>query len=90
MGFWAPWLPFALPQCWPFCWWAAVVIDHDARRVMGIAISGNNPTAISVSDFLECAIHTASATPKYIICDKDQQFWCGMFKDWCDHQGITQ
>ena len=19
-GFWAPWLPFALPQCWPFCW----------------------------------------------------------------------
>ena len=28
MGFWAPWLPFALPQCWPFCWWVAVVIDH--------------------------------------------------------------
>ncbi len=20
VGFWAPWLPFALPQCWPFCW----------------------------------------------------------------------
>jgi len=20
MGFWAPWLPFALPQHWPFCW----------------------------------------------------------------------
>jgi len=20
LGFWAPWLPFALPQCWPFCW----------------------------------------------------------------------
>ena len=19
VGFWAPWLPFALPQCWPFC-----------------------------------------------------------------------
>ena len=19
-GFWAPWLPFALPQRWPFCW----------------------------------------------------------------------
>jgi len=28
MGFWAPWLPFSLPQCWPFCWWVAVVIDH--------------------------------------------------------------
>ena len=19
-GFWVPWLPFSLPQCWPFCW----------------------------------------------------------------------
>ena len=28
MGFWAPWLPFALPQRWPFCWWVAVVIDR--------------------------------------------------------------
>jgi len=22
-GFWAPWLPFAWPQSWPFCWWVA-------------------------------------------------------------------
>ena len=89
MGFWAPWLPFALPQCWPFCWWVAVVIDHHSRRVMGIEIFRNNPTAVSVSHFLEYAIHTASATPKYIICDKGQQFWCSVFKDWCDHHGIT-
>jgi hypothetical protein len=27
-GFWASWLPFALPQCWPFCWWVAITIDH--------------------------------------------------------------
>ena len=20
-GFWCSWLPFALPQRWPFCWW---------------------------------------------------------------------
>jgi hypothetical protein len=37
-GFWVPWQPFALPQCWPFCWWLAVVVDHFSRRVMGIAI----------------------------------------------------
>ena len=37
VGFWAPWLPFALPQCWPVCWWVAVVIDHYSRRVSGIA-----------------------------------------------------
>ncbi len=88
-GFWAPWLPFALPQCWPFCWWVAVVIDHHSRRVMGIDTFRNNPTSVSVSHFLKRAIHAASATPKYIICDKGQQFWCGVFKDWCDGQGIT-
>ena len=89
VGFWAPWLPFALPQCWPFCWWVAVVIDHHSRRVMDIEIFRNNPTAVSVSRFLACAIHTANATPKYIICDKGKQFWCSVFKDWCDHHGIT-
>jgi transposase InsO family protein len=88
-GFWAPWLPFALPQCWPFCWWVAVVIDHHSRRVMGIDAFRNNPTAVSITHFLKRAIHAANATPKYIICDKGQQFWCGAFKDWCDRQGIT-
>ena len=27
--------------------------------------------------------------PKYIIGDKGPRFWCDLFKDWCDHQGIT-
>jgi len=31
----------------------------------------------------------AGVDPKYIICDKGQQFWCGVFKDWCDRQGTT-
>jgi hypothetical protein len=35
-GFWATWLPFSLPQCWPFCWWIGVVIDHYSRRIMGV------------------------------------------------------
>jgi len=89
VGFWAPWLPFDLPQCWPFCWWVAAVIDHHSRRVIGMETFRKNPTAVSVSRFLECAIHSASATPKYIVCDKGQQFWCSVFKDWCDGQGIT-
>jgi hypothetical protein len=37
-GFWASWLPVALPQCWPFCWWMAVVVDHYWRRAMGFAV----------------------------------------------------
>ena len=89
MGFWAPWLPFSLPQCWPFCWWVAVVIDHYSRRIMGITVFKNNPTSLSVQRFLERAIDDASATPKYIISDKGPQFWCDGFKDWCDRQGIT-
>jgi transposase InsO family protein len=89
MGFWVPWLPFALPQCWPFCWWVAVVIDHYSRRVVRIAAFGNNPTSLSIQLFLESAIVSASVAPKYIICDKGQQFWCDAFKDWCKRQGIT-
>jgi putative transposase len=89
MGFWAPWLPFALPQRWPFCWWVAVVIDHYSRRAMGFAIFRNNPTSVSIQSFLESAIVNASAAPKCIICDKGQQFWCDAFKAWCDGQGIT-
>ena len=57
--------------------------------MMGIETFRNNPTAVSVSHFLECAIHTAIATPKHIICDKGQQFWCSVFKEWCDRHGIT-
>jgi len=31
-GFWTTWLPFALPQRWPFCWWLAVAVDHFSGR----------------------------------------------------------
>ena len=78
-----------LPKGWPFCWWMAVVIDHYSRRAMGFAIFRHNPTSVSIQSFLECAIVNASAAPRYIICDKGQQFWCSAFKDWCDDQGIT-
>lgn len=44
-GFWTAWLPFALPQRWPFCWWLSVVIDHFSRRVMGVAVLRKQPSA---------------------------------------------
>ena len=56
VGFLAPWLPFALPQCWPFCWWVAVVIDHYSRSVVGFATFGHNPTTSTIQSFLESAI----------------------------------
>jgi transposase InsO family protein len=89
VGFWAPWLPFALPQCWPFCWWVAAVIDHYSRRIMGVAACKHSPTSRPVQHFLERAMDKADADLKYIICDKGQQFWCDLFKYWCDRQGIT-
>jgi transposase InsO family protein len=85
----ASWMPFSLPQCWPFCWCVAVVIDHYSRRIMGMAIFSSNPTSLSVQRFLNRVIDGASATPKYIVSDKGPQFWCDLFKDWCDRQGIT-
>src|SRR5262249_37319965 len=26
-AWWCSWIPFALPQCWPFCWWIALILD---------------------------------------------------------------
>jgi transposase InsO family protein len=89
VGFWTPWLPFALPQCWPFCWWVAVVIDHYSRRVMSVTAFKHSPTSRSVQYFLERAMDSTGAKPKYIISDKGQQFWCELFNDWCDAHGIT-
>ena len=87
-GFWTPWLPFALPQCWPFCWWVAVIIDHYSRRAMGFAVSPTRPKSVTVRAFLGRAIASAGATPKYLICDKDTVFWCADFKQWCRRKGI--
>ena len=58
MGFWAPWLPFALPQRWPFCWWVAGVIDHYSRRAMRFAIFRNNPTSLSIQFFSKAPLST--------------------------------
>jgi len=98
LGFWVPWLPFALPQVWPFCWWVAVVEDHFSRRVMGFAVFRKPPTAAQITAFLSRTIRKAGAKPKYIICDKGAQFWparrslgeggCGTFKRWCKRNGI--
>ena len=87
-GFWVPWLPFALPQCWPFCWWMAVVIDHHSRRAMGFAVFPKRPDSLSLRTFLGTTITRAKATPRHLICDKDSIFWCDVFKRWCKRKTI--
>ena len=87
-GLWPPWIPFALPQCWPFCWWVAIVLDHYSRRVMGFAAFTNQPTSTAMRAFLGRTVRLAGTSPKYLICDKGVQFWCEGFKDWCRRRDI--
>lgn len=87
-GFWVPWMPFALPQSWPFCWWVAIALDHFSRAVVGFAVFPKRPTSAEVQRFLDRAIRRSGTSPKYIITDKGRQFWCDAFKQWCRRRGI--
>ncbi|MCH8880216.1 MAG: DDE-type integrase/transposase/recombinase [Planctomycetes bacterium] len=87
-GFWTPRLPFALPQCWPFCWWLAIVVDHFSRRAIGFAVFPKRPSSLAVRTFVGKTAARIHATPKYLICDKDSIFWCMAFKGWCKRKAI--
>jgi transposase InsO family protein len=88
LGYWCPWFPWALPQCWPFCWWVAVAVDHFSRCAMGCTAFKNQPTSEAVRAFLGRTIAKAKKTPKYIVCDRGSQFDCDGFRDWCRRKGI--
>ena len=82
-GFWTTWLPFSLPQCWPFAWWVGVVIDHCSRRIMSITLFWREPTSQTMRAFLGRVMHAAKAKPRHLITDKGPQFWNEDFKAWC-------
>ena len=87
-GFWVSWLPLSLPQCWPFCHWVAVVVDHFSRRAMGCVVFDKQPSSQSVRAFLGRTIAKTKQTPRYIICDRGGQFDCEDFRKWCRRKGI--
>ena len=60
IGFWCSWLPFTLPQRWPFCWWLAVAVDHYSRRLMGFAVF--HGAELRPSTFLPQGNFTAPST----------------------------
>ncbi len=41
-GFWTNWIPNAIWQRWPVCWWLLNVVDHYSRRSMGFAVFKNS------------------------------------------------
>jgi transposase InsO family protein len=89
-GFWASWLPFALPQCWPFCWWLALVVDHYSRRVLGFALYFRQPTSEQVRQFLGRVIAQIGKPPKHLVSDQGKQFSSEGFKRWCLRQYCHQ
>ena len=88
LGFWVPWIPLAIPQIWPFCWWVAVVEDHFSRRVMGVAVFKKEPTAKAIRSFLDIAVRAAGTAPKHLISDQGLQFTEQNFPRWCRGRGI--
>jgi transposase InsO family protein len=88
LGFWCPWLPFALPQRWPFSYWVTIVIDHFSRRIMGVTAFNSQPSSESVRAFLGRTIAKTGKAPRHIICDRGTQFNCAGFRKWCKQKGI--
>jgi transposase InsO family protein len=89
-GFWVPWLPWALPQRWPFCWWVGVIVDHFSRRIMGVAVFTQNPTSVAIRQVLGRAIRQAGTAPAHLITDQGTQFTDKGFRSWCKRLGIRQ
>ncbi len=90
LGFWTSWLPFALPQRWPFCWWVAVVVDHYSRKFHGVGVFQSQPTAVEMRTFLGRVIQRVGRTPRHLITDQGKQFRDQGFRRWSRRRGIRQ
>ncbi len=82
-GLWTCWMPFSLPQCWPFAWWVLAVVDHFSRRAMGVEVFTKRPTSENVTGFLNKVIIRLGRAPKYAVTDQGKQFKCDNYRDWC-------
>jgi putative transposase len=87
-GFGISWLPFAVPQVWPFCWWLACILDQYSRCIIGFALFKKQPTAVQIRDFLKRASRKNNCVPEYIITDKGVQFTSRTFRKWCKRKYI--
>ena len=87
-GFWVPWLPHTVPQCWPFCWWVECVVDHFSRRVVGFAVFEKQPTSVDERSFLGRVIAKCGRSPRYIVSDLGTQFDNDGYRSWCERRSI--
>ena len=89
-GFWIPWLPWSLPQRWPFCCRVAVGVDHFSRLIMGVREFRGRPTAKAMSAFLAGMIRAAGQAPRHLITDRGREFTAKSFRRGCCRSGIRQ
>jgi len=89
-GFWIPWLPWSVPQRWPYCCWVVVGVDHFSRRIMGVRVFRGRPTAKATSAFLAGMIRAAGQVPRHLITDRGREFTARSFRRGCRRAGIRQ
>lgn len=86
-GWWVPWLPFALLQRWPFCFWLGVVFDHFSRSVVAWKLYRAQPGAADVCRLLEQAKLAAGRAPSHLITDQGPQFRDD-YRAWCARRRV--
>ena len=87
-GFWVPWKPNSITQCWPYCWHVLNLVDHFSRRSPGMAVFDKAPTSEAMTAELARIIDEQGCKPKHIVVDHGPQFDCEHFRDWCKGHGI--
>ena len=88
-GFWTNWIPNAIWQRWPVCWWVLNVVDHFSRRSMGFAVFKCRPTSEEVTAALDSIMVAEKVSPKHLIVDQGPEFKCEHFEDvWCKAKNI--
>jgi len=87
LGFWVPWAPFAVPQCWPFCWWVVVVVDYFSRQALAVRRFKTQPSAEDVCAVLDAARVVAKTAPKYTVTDQGGHFR-EVYRGWCERHGV--
>jgi putative transposase len=80
-GFWTNWIPNAIWQRWPVCWWVLNVIDHYSRRSMGFAVFKSRPSSEQVTTALTRIMFVERIRPKHLIVDQGPEFDCDHFRD---------
>ena len=87
LGFWVPWLPFAIAQRWPFGAWVAIVLDHFSRTVVARAVFHKEPTSAEVCSVLDRAVSAAGTAPRHLVTDQGTQFR-DEYRAWCKGNGV--